>query len=49
MFLISFKSIDKILPFLIFFAAYWDQLPGAAPKSINEIPFLKILNFSSIS
>jgi len=24
------------------------QLPGAAPKSKTELPFLKILNFSSI-
>ena len=39
------KSIDNILPFLILFEAYCDQLPGAEPRSINEIPFFIILNF----
>ena len=33
--LISLRSIESIVPFLIFFAAYCDQLPGAAPTSIN--------------
>ena len=42
---IFFKSIDSIFPFLILFDAYCDQLPGAAPRSINEIPFFIILNF----
>ena len=49
MFSIFFKSIDKIFPLFTFFAAYCDHPPGAAPRSIKEILFLKILNFSSIS
>jgi len=41
----SKRSIEAIFPLLIFFEIYWDQLPGAAPRSITDIPFLKILNF----
>ena len=44
-----FKSIDISLPLFTVLAIYCDQLPGDAPKSITDIPFLNMLNFSSIS
>ena len=41
--------METNLPFFTFFATNCDQLPGDAPRSITEIPFLKIWNFSWIS
>ena len=46
---IFFKSIEINLPLFAALTAYWDQLPGAAPISMTDIPPLNILNFSSIS
>ena len=43
------KSIDKSLQFLYFSITNCDQLPGAAPKSMTEIPFLRILCLLLIS
>ena len=46
---ISFKSIEIIFELLKFLEMNWDQLPGAAPRSMTRVLFLMRLNLLFIS